>query len=263
MNEGSIIEYSQKVVFFIDILGFKSLIQGTKDKLPITPKYIKTLLDIINDYATSSTGPSKIVTQFSDSVVISFNYNDPAQLYETLLDLSCIQTRLLAHGLFIRGGCALGEVYHDEKALFGPAVNIAYELESKCAVYPRVILSEDIIDACVPFSTNPTHTTDVHRFLLKRLLCQDTDGYYYIDYISFPWFLKKDFTDKALVQGWLENKKTLKFHIENGLNNKDVSIKQKYFWLKEKFNKSFTSEVVNFYKTEMDLDVNIEEVIIK
>jgi hypothetical protein len=45
-------------------------------------------------------------------------------------------------GMMIRGGIALGGLVHEEGgALFGPAMNEAYHLESKSAVYPRVVIS--------------------------------------------------------------------------------------------------------------------------
>jgi len=45
--------------------------------------------------------------------------------------------------MFMRGGITIGKLIHEENgALFGPAMNEAYLLESKCAIYPRVVISE-------------------------------------------------------------------------------------------------------------------------
>ena len=46
--------------------------------------------------------------------------------------------------MILRGGIALGRLIHEEGgALFGPAMNEAYSLESKLAIYPRVVIADN------------------------------------------------------------------------------------------------------------------------
>ncbi|HTG56249.1 MAG TPA: hypothetical protein VL943_08285, partial [Niabella sp.] len=47
-------------------------------------------------------------------------------------------------GMMIRGGITIGDLIHEENgALFGPAMNEAYRLESNSAIYPRVVISNN------------------------------------------------------------------------------------------------------------------------
>lgn len=170
------IDYQAHLVCFIDLLGFKSAInQSIKNN-----EICKALYDLIHDLKESSlkkrvygnipfftldekntvkpagevfgdnvveqfseSFPLKI-TQFSDSFVISCPSNNSASC---ILLLKCIYTIKLMFfydlGMMLRGGIALGQLIHEEGgALFGPAMNEAYELESKNAIYPRVIISD-------------------------------------------------------------------------------------------------------------------------
>lgn len=46
-------------------------------------------------------------------------------------------------GMLVRGGLSIGKLNHEENgALFGPAMSEACTLESKFAVYPRVVISQ-------------------------------------------------------------------------------------------------------------------------
>ena len=170
------IDYKEHLVCFIDLLGFKSAIKQTTENNEI----LKVLYDVIHDLKENSlknkvygnipyfyldpqntvkpagevfgedvveqfseSFPVKI-TQFSDSFVISCPSNNSASC--TLL-LECIYTIKLMFfydlGMMLRGGIALGQLIHEEGgALFGPAMNDAYELESKNAIFPRVIISD-------------------------------------------------------------------------------------------------------------------------
>ncbi|MCG8563685.1 MAG: hypothetical protein MI747_01235, partial [Desulfobacterales bacterium] len=50
-------------------------------------------------------------------------------------------------GMMVRGGISVGKLIHEEAgALFGPAMNEAYALESKSAIYPRVIISPEAFE---------------------------------------------------------------------------------------------------------------------
>lgn len=57
-----------------------------------------------------------------------------------------IQLGMAMWGFFIRGAVTIGEVYHDDRSVFGPALVWAYELESKVAQNPRIIIDPDIAE---------------------------------------------------------------------------------------------------------------------
>jgi hypothetical protein len=45
----------------------------------------------------------------------------------------------------LRGGVAEGDIIHDEEGVFGPALIRAYELESRIAMFPRVVVDEPVM----------------------------------------------------------------------------------------------------------------------
>jgi hypothetical protein len=83
------------------------------------------------------------VTTFSDNVVISAN--KPKKSLPRFLSMAVgLQLATTMQGFLMRGGITMGNIVHDKRAVFGPALNRAYELESKIAKYPRVIFDPDI-----------------------------------------------------------------------------------------------------------------------
>lgn len=146
-------DYVDSYVAFLDMLGFKE--QCGKKKLSCAE--IKAIFDDIELLRLKcDDGFLRIVipegirkqttfTVMSDSIVISTPSNDDGLLF--ILYLCCfIQTSLLCHGILLRGGIAKGEFFKCGNRMFGPAFIEAYNIESSLATYPRVVISDGIID---------------------------------------------------------------------------------------------------------------------
>lgn len=253
------LEYSNKIVFFIDILAFKEMIKKSE------PLQIYNMLDCIkkcsqNEYNYNPLVielSSRMMTQFSDAICISFDYNDPTMLFMSLQNISKMQERCLEQEVLLRGGCAIGKAVHNDKYLFGPAVNEAYKLESEVAIYPRVIISQDIIKNCINNCiTNSIFNNELKLYFeeqIKKYLKQDTDGYYYIDYLSLP---TAEISSNDAANKFVEKIQTNRMFIEDGLKNPDIKIKSKYGWLADKFNKSFSAEIIDYYSKHFNIDLN-------
>ena len=71
------------------------------------------------------------------------------------------QSLLSQYGLLLRGGIAVGKPYQDNEVVYGPGLVKAYALESKYAVYPRVIMLpsdfERVILSCSESSKQINH----------------------------------------------------------------------------------------------------------
>jgi hypothetical protein len=59
--------------------------------------------------------------------------------------VSVIAIAALKMGFLIRGGVAKGKLYHANGVVFGEAMVRAYQLESRVAVYPRVVVADELI----------------------------------------------------------------------------------------------------------------------
>lgn len=93
------------------------------------------------------------VFSFSDCAYILYYYKDGIEEHRkddaNLAFIAIHNTnlsilKLLSKEYFVRGGICFGEAYFDELGCFGPAVERAYKIESKEALYPRIMLDNEI-----------------------------------------------------------------------------------------------------------------------
>ena len=148
--------YEHRIVAFLDVLGWKSAIHRSDHDDEVMRDLGMVLHALLEEkdrigglnfqrqrtaYRYALAVPSEVmVTQFSDSVVVSVGTADEEHAHRALVGaLLGIVDRLLELGLVVRGGVAEGKVVHTDKLVFGPALNAAYDLE-QTATFPRIIL---------------------------------------------------------------------------------------------------------------------------
>lgn len=238
--------YQRRVIAFIDILGFKSHINKTVIDDEYKERLFKALRFILDFQKDNEEGilelksMGKEVTVFSDSIVISYPLTIPSAIFMIMIDIIHIQLELAFKELVFRGSITIGDVHHDSNLIFGPGLVKAYELESKCAIYPRIILEEETIIEGVENRVNPNIKEELGYIF--GLIKEDEDGFYYIDFLKQRQELDED-------EYYILCLKTLKKVIKYELDNcTDPSIIQKYKWLKNYYNK-----VVNDMKLKKSL----------
>lgn len=231
--------YRDCIVTFIDILGFRSIVS----KSP--PKEIQEIVGLVQQLAGS--GEEKIAkkdgfdrdddipwtrtTFFSDSVVRVRPYDTKihdGSLFHELLNLVHAQAELAHRGIFIRGGLTVGKLYLRDNVLFGPAMVQAYDLESKFANYPRIVIDPDVIDA---FKTDARLRSDDNSSKeelksVRKLLKRGDDGLYYVDYLYAFREEMDDYEEFPLFLTRVKN------HIVSNANaaKENLSVLQKYLW---------------------------------
>ena len=153
------IKYQSRVVAFLDILGWKTAIE----KSQYDAEYIKDLgvsLQIlesqcvatnkmrgfVEDLGNQTLPGDPRLTQFSDCLVLSAS-PDYSGIGFMVSSIKFICSSFLQRGLLIRGGIVLGDMYHRDNSLFGPALVEAHRLESKEAKVPRIILQKELADS--------------------------------------------------------------------------------------------------------------------
>lgn len=203
-------EMQNKVVAFIDILGFKNIVENTEKAFSIVniiSNIKKEKLKIIKE--VNNTGIE--ITWFSDCIVISSFIEELTTLLEILTQ---IQSELIKQGILIRGGIEFGECFHKNEKLFGMAMNRAYEIESKISIVPRIVLSKNLMqyinsqknleeksiessydeifnddldyteDEITYLSdwyiNNDTITSEIH----KNYVLEDVDGNFFVNYLD-------------------------------------------------------------------------------
>lgn len=168
-------KYKRKVVAFIDILGFKNIIDQTEGDVTIQKKIYDVLNSIKkNILSTSLSGELNLenvpseeledvqktfelfalaikskstvqITHFSDSIVISVDADDMVHVM-TVMELvgRTIFKLWNDFNILMRGAITTGDLIHEEDGvLFGPAMVKSYEYETFLAKSPRIIIDEE------------------------------------------------------------------------------------------------------------------------
>ena len=134
-------KYEQRAVVFFDVLGWRDHIEKAEAK----PDEIGNLRRLILQASRTLKLRGHLgfrTTTFSDNIVISQPVSEMTRAL--VQQMAFVQIGALVNGFLVRGGITIGDIVHDDETVFGPALNRAYELESKVAVYPRFVLDPDI-----------------------------------------------------------------------------------------------------------------------
>ena len=135
-------KYERRIVCFFDILGWKDHIDRAGDdpeeleRLALFPSIMTS--ELVKEKSSST----HRLTAFSDCVVVSC-LESQTDLMNYIQGLSKIFLAAATYGLFMRAGVTIDNIYHDDRIVFGPALNRAHYLEST-GDYPRIILDDSI-----------------------------------------------------------------------------------------------------------------------
>lgn len=191
--------YQQRAVFFLDILGFGNKAEEAERDIDLMTK-IRSCLSLIESLPRASTKTNvgflmslmqggglpdsdfKVLT-FSDSLVISVSCDQPEAVVALVSVIQEVQYELLKIGLLSRGGGDVGLMIHEDNGImFGPAFNSAYNLESKVAKMPRVLIGENYID----YIKNVT-SFDLDELKESHLFTDVTEDNKYLEMNSYHW----------------------------------------------------------------------------
>jgi hypothetical protein len=141
--------YERKIVVFYDTLGWRGKIAAAGDKPEKIGDLRRQILGDQRLYKTRAQDQGAMdvrATSFSDNVVMSLSVTR-GNLLNILGGLACTVLESTERGFLVRGGVTIGNIVHDDEAVFGPGLNRAHELESELADYPRIILDEVVVEA--------------------------------------------------------------------------------------------------------------------
>jgi hypothetical protein len=165
--------YDDRVVLFMDILGFRDLIRRERQDV-----VAEALAAIAVQYKENIQ-----ISAFSDNVAVSMIVAGGCELLQIIQVSSYLSWLLLHKGVLSRGGIAIGKLHHDNGIIFGPALNDAYELESQVAVYPRIILQHEVITKFLQIHGD---NKCVCENSIRQQLRLDFDGWYFVHIMGHP-----------------------------------------------------------------------------
>ncbi|MFZ5940216.1 MAG: hypothetical protein ACOYXB_06545 [Bacteroidota bacterium] len=256
--------YEERLVAFIDILGFKEVVKKSERNAD-TRKLIYDSLVFLKKREYASNWDLQLIeieedaqkrnledfdisnrtacTSFSDSIAVSVGY-DKSTINETLstliANLSLVGARLMTKGILFRGGITTGRTIHlDNGIIFGQGLIDAYELESKAASFPRILLSDKLLKLL-----NYPITTKRDRYPYHQYIKRFSDGcvgFHQMIYFEVLQSWKK-MSERRLKIGLTRVKKT----IINGLDNsfENPNIYNKYLWLKNEYDKLYIDDKI-------------------
>jgi hypothetical protein len=155
-NEPSQEKYQNSIVAYADILGWKEATKNRDIKTLFEP--IKSIEDFASNFTPEVKNTLEKSSGISDQLLrehggIEFSlFSDcfavsaPATMGKVVFKiLAFASDELLRKGFLLRGGVTLGQLYHKQRILFGPALIEAIEMEQKDAVFSRFLCSRELI----------------------------------------------------------------------------------------------------------------------
>lgn len=217
-------------VCFIDILGFSNMITNEFGKGK-GEELFENFYSIITDIYKWMKETNKIngeIKIFTDNIVLGKPIRDDgeSELGSIFTTISAYQLQLALEGMFVRGGITTGLHYMDDDIVFGPALIEAYNLESKEANVPRVILSESAVELV---HDHVKYYSKDFESPQERDLLIDSDGNWFINYLEASII---DYSEESYVEA-IECLKKHKMIVENKLDcyKNNSKIFSKFLWV--------------------------------
>ena len=221
-------------VAFVDLLGVAQKIEtGSQWALDWVWLFYKTITQEIEKHKNIK---FKI---FSDNILIceEIEETNPKQAVVEIFEIldKIEELMFTAKALFIRGAIVVGDLHFDDNFVYGKALVNAYQLESKVAIYPRIVVDKSALEL-IKGENIP--------------VIQDKDGQYFYDYIQ-----------SCIVENkvdWLQKIKTFKFNILLNISNNltSLSVLNKMEWAVNYFNDNCIRHSLNCLITDAELKIS-------
>lgn len=231
------IDYEERILLFLDFLGFKEIVGETAGD----PARLWSLIAALEALAELKDDPpvfkSQRMSQFSDCVALSYRVTETSGVFFLLNAMALAIVDLADRGYLVRGAVTVGPLHHSKNHIVGPAMVAAYEMESKQAIYPRVIVDPKVFDVAKRHR-QPNHDPDDEIGYIRDLIREDEDGQWFCDYVSWSSVVGAFGAPDEAYGDYLHRLGRL---IERGLANESPAVAEKYLWLHRQYLSSIES----------------------
>lgn len=224
------LEYEQRLILFLDFLGFRAIVKETVAS-PTRLKALLRAIGFLSELKPDEADVGKSITQFSDSVVVSYPVTETSSVFNLLFEVALMIIDLAYAGYLLRGAITVGKLIHTDEYLVGPAMIRAYEMESRDAKVPRVLIDPAVVNIARTYHAWQNSPAEEAAYV-RGMMTKDEDGRYFYDYVSWHSVVAVAGGDADLYDAYLENLGTL---VDRGLRNKDPQVKEKYLWLHRRY----------------------------
>lgn len=225
-------QYEERIILFLDFLGFKELVDRTTHEPGFLGRLVAAM-EVVGEIGADlgDIFRSQRVTQFSDSLVVSYGVTERSAVFQLLNEIAIAVVRLAERGFLVRGAVTSGALYHTDHHIVGPAMNAAYSLESKTAVYPRVLIDEKVLGVARRARSHQ-HTAREEEAYARHFMTKDADGRFYFDYVSWNSVVEVAGGDNDRYDRYLGAIGRL---IRDGLRHDEAGVQAKFLWLHGKY----------------------------
>jgi len=261
--------YKNRAVAFLDVLGFRQKLidfeqearnnrigsnVAESEETAYQRQYISYKAnDFINTFKSAI---SKLDVEkyryylFSDNICItSIKDTSKSDLQDLLLVITELYFEFAQKGYFLRGGIDYGLFIDEKEIAVGIPLARAYELETKKAVYPRIVLSENLVKE---FQAINNKGEKVYDYLYSDALILDSCEIKFLN--VFLQVFQSDYREDR-ERFFKKFNNVIVTNLEENKANEVVFVKFK--WLAEQFNEFidlFTSNL-----SFLDINFNPEE----
>lgn len=166
------------------------------------------------------------MTHFSDSVALSYRIDETSAVFWMLNQIAMAVIQLASLGFLVRGAVTVGRLHHSAETLVGPAMVAAYQMESKEAIYPRVIIDPVVLEVAKQHPSPDHHPMQESNYV-QKMLAHATDGRFWINFISYEAFLGAGLDPDNYPLYLCQIGKM----VQTGLLHTSSSVVQKHMWL--------------------------------
>lgn len=262
INQDEVMEervFSDRFLLYMDILGTEQLTELEQQKV---------LMDVIKQFSARQNeekidfhvasdnipvvdGMSPTISSFSDHILLSYTSSGVYPLGDSCANVvlmhlinyaAFIHQLALEKGMLMRGAITKGSLCHQKDCVLGKALNEAVKLEEKTAIYPRVILSNEVVISY----------KDKKNYISSSSVKRDFDGLYFINYLSDPYCMP--IIEKKSAPFFLKVREFINKNMS--LYISDIHKLAKWQWLANKFD-----EALDLYRQKFDyLGVELQDV---
>ena len=203
--------FSKYLVIFVDILGSQR--RTDFSELYHINKIFHREFETNQKNDLDHTVYFRKIYTFSDCAYIVYGFKEGiedekkklGELFRVALcNCEPIFLRFLKERIVFRGGISYGDAYIDlnRSMFFGEAINKVYQLESKTALHPRIVVEPEVAEKVEEsilqakykmLAQNPEYVYFVGRNLMvtmpetgEGIIEQDEDGQYIFNYLHLP-----------------------------------------------------------------------------
>jgi hypothetical protein len=166
-------EYRERYVVFLDLLGFKALVESAEVNGEAHGRLAESL-DRLRETLCDNAAIDMRFTYCSDCIIVTAERSQHG-LWELLASVHTLTCNLLQNDVLVRGGMTLGGTFHNHQFVYGTAVSRAACIEKdheKGAKGPLVLLSPEVYE-----------DAKVYGKSILDWLEEDGPGRYFVHYL--------------------------------------------------------------------------------